>query len=174
MDLADLLTLGKKYLRDAMPGGVLNPEVTRQSVLDGAAIASSPVPVLGDLLGLGADVNRYATDPSSRTPGNYALSGLGLLPFVPAMGGVITDIRKPAWNSRPGQSIPVGVDPTPSEIRELLRDEQAKSAWNTLRTLVDGMSGTRYAWPADAALHQDIGHAFNVKPGNAVHGIIAP
>lgn len=89
MDLADLLTLGKKYLRDAMPGGVLNPEVTRQSVLDGAAIASSPVPVLGDLLGLGADVNRYATDPASRTAGNYALSAFGALPFMPSLAGMI-------------------------------------------------------------------------------------
>jgi hypothetical protein len=43
------------------------------------------VPVLGDLLGLGADINRYATDPESRTAGNFALSGLGMLPFVPAM-----------------------------------------------------------------------------------------
>ena len=75
----------KQYLGDAAPGGVLNPEVTRQGLLDSAAIATTPVPLLGDVAGLLADANRYATDPSSRTPGNFALSGLGLLPFVPGM-----------------------------------------------------------------------------------------
>ncbi len=76
---------GKQFFKDAMPGGLLNPEVTGQSVLDGAAIATSPVPILGDVLGLGADLNRYKNEPESRTAGNFALSGLGLLPFVPAM-----------------------------------------------------------------------------------------
>ena len=83
--LADLWDMGKRYVKDALPGGSLNPEVTRQGVLDAAAISTTPVPVLGDLVGLGADVHRYATEPESRTAGNFALSGLGLLPFVPAM-----------------------------------------------------------------------------------------
>lgn len=87
--LSELYGLLKGYAKDAMPGGSLNPEVSRQSVLDGAAIASSPVPVLGDLIGLGADVNRYMNEPETRTMGNFALSGLGMLPFVPAMGGMI-------------------------------------------------------------------------------------
>lgn len=83
--LDNLLNEGKKYIRDAMPGGLLNPEITKQSMLDGAAIASTPVPVAGDLLGLLADVNRYKENPEERTAGNFALTGLGLLPFVPAM-----------------------------------------------------------------------------------------
>lgn len=83
--LADLIRMGKQYVSDALPGGSLNSEVNRQGILDGAALSTTAVPVLGDLLGLGADLNRYATDPESRTAGNFALSGLGLLPFVPAM-----------------------------------------------------------------------------------------
>ncbi len=83
--LADLIRMGKQYVSDALPGGSLNPEVNRQGILDGAALSTTAVPVLGDLLGLGADINRYATDPESRTAGNFALSGLGMLPFVPAM-----------------------------------------------------------------------------------------
>ena len=83
--LADLIRMGKQYVSDALPGGSLNPEVNSQGILDGAALSTTAVPVLGDLLGLGADVNRYATDPESRTAGNFALSGLGMLPFVPAM-----------------------------------------------------------------------------------------
>ena len=79
----------KQYLGDAAPGGALNPEVSRQGLLDSAAIATTPVPLLGDAVGLLADANRYATDPSSRTPGNFALSGLGLLPFVPSMAGIV-------------------------------------------------------------------------------------
>lgn len=84
----------KQYLRDASPGGALNPEVSRQGLLDTAALSTAPVPLLGDALGLLADANRYATDPSSRTPGNFALSGLGLLPFVPGM----TSVKKVADN----------------------------------------------------------------------------
>lgn len=57
--------------------------LTPQGLLDSAALATSPVPILGDLMGLGADGYRFATDPSSRTPLNFGLSALGALPFVP-------------------------------------------------------------------------------------------
>lgn len=79
----------RKYVKDALPGGLLNPEVSSQGILDGAALSTTAVPVLGDLLGLGADLHRYKNEPESRTLGNFALSGLGMLPFVPAMGGIV-------------------------------------------------------------------------------------
>lgn len=60
-------------------------ENTLQGILDGAAMATSPVPILGDLLGLGADGYRFATDPSSRNMLNYGLAALGALPMIPAM-----------------------------------------------------------------------------------------
>jgi len=57
--------------------------MTLQTGLDGAAMATSPIPILGDLIGLGADAYRFATDPSSRTPANFGLAALGALPMVP-------------------------------------------------------------------------------------------
>ena len=81
MNLFDAL---KQYFNDAAPGGSLNPEVTPQGLLDVAAMASTPVPVIGDVLGLAADAKRLYDNPSERTPLNYGMSALGLLPFVPA------------------------------------------------------------------------------------------
>jgi hypothetical protein len=89
MNLFDLLkTEGSKFLQDAMPGGALNPEITRQGLLDTLALGTAPVPVAGDIAGLAADVNRMVQNPQERTLGNAALAGLGLLPFVPAFGTV--------------------------------------------------------------------------------------
>ena len=81
MNLFDAL---KQYFKDAAPGGSLNPEVTPQGLLDVAAMASTPVPVVGDVLGLAADAKRLYDNPSERTAMNYGMSALGLLPFVPA------------------------------------------------------------------------------------------
>jgi hypothetical protein len=58
---------------------------TRQDLLDNAALATAPIPIVGDVLGLGADAHRFATDPESRTWGNAGLAALGLLPFVPPL-----------------------------------------------------------------------------------------
>lgn len=93
--------------------------------------------------------------------------------------GAIMDIPAPKWN-RGRQSIPVAdwtenANPVMSEIRELLRDEQAKSAYNTLRTLRNAKTGqVQYAWPADAALHQDVGAYLGLRPSDWTQGIIAP
>jgi len=57
--------------------------MTLQTGLDGAAMATSPIPILGDLIGISADAYRFATDPSSRTPANFGLAALGALPMVP-------------------------------------------------------------------------------------------
>lgn len=85
MGLLDILTTeGKKYIKDALPGGRLNPEVTPQGLLDTAALATMPVPILGDAVGLGADAYRLAKNPEERTPLNYGMAALGALPFVPA------------------------------------------------------------------------------------------
>lgn len=56
----------------------------RQGLLDIAALASSPVPVAGDVMGLLADAYNYYANPEEITPANIALSAAGLLPFVPA------------------------------------------------------------------------------------------
>jgi len=57
----------------------------RENPLQGAAIATTPVPVVGDVMGLLADADMYANDPESRNLLNYGLSTLGVLPFVPSV-----------------------------------------------------------------------------------------
>ena len=83
--MANLWDALKQYIEDASPGGALNPEVTPQGVLDAAAISTMPVPVLGDVLGAGADIYRMAKNPEERTLGNAGLAALGLIPFVPGI-----------------------------------------------------------------------------------------
>lgn len=80
-------------------------EVTPQGLLDTAALATSPVPILGDVLGLGADAYRFATDPESRNAPNYALAALGLLPFVPAAGAAAGLWRGSAGPSMGGNQV---------------------------------------------------------------------
>lgn len=89
--MAGLFEQLKQYLKDAAPGGVLNPEATPQSALDTAAMSTMAVPIVGDIAGLGADAYRMYNNPKERTLGNAALMGLGALPFVPnmAMAGLI-------------------------------------------------------------------------------------
>jgi hypothetical protein len=100
--LWDALT---QYLRDAAPGGALNPEVTPQGLLDTAAMATAPVPVAGDVVGLLADANRMR-DPAERTPLNFGLMALGALPFVPsalAHAGLVKGSRGArAWANQDG------------------------------------------------------------------------
>jgi hypothetical protein len=60
---------------------------------DLAAIITGMVPVLGDVLGLGADADMYMRDPESREFFNYVLSAAGLLPFVPAASQVKQGIK---------------------------------------------------------------------------------
>jgi hypothetical protein len=58
------------------------------SLLEKAALVTSPVPVVGDITGLAADAEMYATKPEERTWLNAGLSLAGLLPFVPAPSGL--------------------------------------------------------------------------------------
>tara|TARA_R110000822_G_scaffold31017_6_gene89937 strand:+ start:1422 stop:2498 length:1077 start_codon:yes stop_codon:yes gene_type:complete len=55
-----------------------------QTALQGIAQLTNFVPGIGDAAGLAADAEMYATDPESRNWVNYALSGAGMLPFVPS------------------------------------------------------------------------------------------
>lgn len=96
---------------------------------------------------------------------NLATNGIG--------AGVIKSVRAPKWNET-RKFLPVGIDPTRDEIIQLLRDKQSISSWNTLRTIKDAESGKLYAWPADAALHNDIGAHFSLNPQATKHGLITP
>jgi predicted GNAT family acetyltransferase len=78
--------------RAAYPRQQLN---TPQQALDLGAGLLGVVPGVGDAMGLAADLNRYKDDPSSRTWGNFGLTGLGLLPFVPGMTGIAKGGKAP-------------------------------------------------------------------------------
>lgn len=70
----------------------------RDNPLEAAALLTSPIPVVGDAMGLLSDAKMYAADPESRTAGNMAMSALGALPFVPHMpigeaGGLLGAIK---------------------------------------------------------------------------------
>jgi hypothetical protein len=70
----------------------------RSAVLNGLAATLGFVPGLGDLAGLAADANMYATDPGSRNWLNYGLSAAALLPGVPSMTRSFI-ARPKGWNA---------------------------------------------------------------------------
>ena len=73
----------------AVPQDYSGRDVTGE-LLNAASLATMPVPFLGDAAGLAADARMYQMHPEERTMGNYALSALGVLPFVlKADGGLI-------------------------------------------------------------------------------------
>lgn len=51
-------------------------------------MAMTQTPVVADSAGLVADILRMKAEPQQRTAGNFALAGLGLLPFVPRVRGI--------------------------------------------------------------------------------------
>ena len=157
------------YMEGAATGGLMamgDPQA-KQQTLDAVATHTG---LLGDFMGPAADAHRFAHFPKERTFGNYGLAGLGALPFVPHLGGVITDIKTPLWNKMYGSpSVPVGVNPSRSELQELFSERQGD-----LRALIPKGQGDSYFWPADAALHQDIGSAFNLNPKLYQHGLLTP
>jgi hypothetical protein len=57
----------------------------RSALLNGLASTLAFVPGVGDLAGLAADADMYATDPGSRNWLNYGLSAAALIPGVPRM-----------------------------------------------------------------------------------------
>lgn len=74
----------KQYINDAKPGGLLNPEVPPGGPTELAKGLLGFTPIVGDA------ISGYDAIQSARQ-GNYgeaALNGLGLLPFVPALGGM--------------------------------------------------------------------------------------
>lgn len=54
-------------------------------LMEKLALVSAPVPIVGDLLGLGSDISTYISDEDSNTWTNYGLTALGVLPFIPNM-----------------------------------------------------------------------------------------
>jgi hypothetical protein len=64
-------------------GQAVKQAVGQMSPLEKTALATAPVPVVGDIAGVAADIDMYANRPEERTGLNYLMSAVGLLPFVP-------------------------------------------------------------------------------------------
>lgn len=80
-----LLDAFKQYVKDAMPGGLLNPEVPRDAPKQLAGLLADFTPVVGDVK------SAYDGYQAARE-GDYLVAGLGALgalPLVPNMAGVI-------------------------------------------------------------------------------------
>ena len=148
-----------QYMRDAAPGGVLNQEWTPENVRTAGEVASMMPNPAGDVIS-----GMLAIDDLRK--GDYGSAGLnaaGLLPFVPSLG-LIKDIPAPKW-LKDKFSVPVGINPTSSEMKELFREEDA------LR-VIQTKDGQMYVWPASQGLHQDIGAFFKLDPRQTEHGLI--
>ena len=59
-------------------------------MLGGMALATAPIPVVGDLAGAVSDAAMYAAYPEERTMLNAGMSLAGILPFVPGAAGIKT------------------------------------------------------------------------------------
>ncbi len=88
MEILDAAATGEAYRRQQMTHLPRPERPTMMEALDAAALGAAPIPVAGDLAGLGVDAYRYATQPESRNWMNYGLSAVGALPFVPPLGTV--------------------------------------------------------------------------------------
>jgi hypothetical protein len=56
---------------------------------------SAGLPGVGDVTGPMADARMFARDPELMTPGNLAMAGAGLLPFVPSVAGMVNKVGIP-------------------------------------------------------------------------------
>ena len=81
---------------------------------------------------------------------------------------VIEDIPAPVWNKN-AMSVPVGINPTKSELAELRRSDPS----GVLR-LLEPKDPERewYLWPFDQALHSDVGAHYGLNPKDYYHSII--
>lgn len=73
-----------QFMGDAAPGGALNPELTPANMRTAAEYAAMTPNPIGDVASLGL----AADDLRKGDYGSAALNSVGMLPFVPAMGGV--------------------------------------------------------------------------------------
>lgn len=64
-------------------------------------LSMSLMPGVGDVVGPAQDIGEFISNPESRNVTNYALAGLGVLPFVPSLGGVTRTVK--GWGKIGGQ-----------------------------------------------------------------------
>jgi hypothetical protein len=55
----------------------------RDQPIDAVALATTPIPIIGDVAGLANDLRHYWNEPEERKWQNYTFTAAGMLPFVP-------------------------------------------------------------------------------------------
>lgn len=65
------------------------PIDTLQKGLDFGSSVLMPIPLVGDAVGLGADINRYANEPESRSLSNYLFTLAGIVPGIPPLSATV-------------------------------------------------------------------------------------
>lgn len=86
-----LRDISPTWWKDIKPQAPQKPVGQQMSdVLGGMALATAPIPVIGDVAGAVSDAAMYAAYPEERTMLNAGMSLAGLLPFVPGAAGVRT------------------------------------------------------------------------------------
>ena len=84
-----LRDISPTWWKDIKPQAPQKPAGQQMSdVLGGMALATAPIPIVGDVAGAVSDAAMYAAYPEERTMLNAGMSLAGLLPFVPGAGGV--------------------------------------------------------------------------------------
>ena len=101
-------------------------EYETQDYLDALATSTMLTPIAGDISGMAADINMYATDPDSRNWFNYLFTAAGILPFVPAA----SQVRKARKTARK-------LNETNAKLARA-----KKAGFNTDATLYHGSSST--------------------------------
>ena len=93
------------------------PPPTLQELLAAGSLATTPAPFLPDILGVGADIEMYRTQPEERTWPNYGMTAASLLSGIPAVSA--TKLAKKTLNPpkmsraeavEKGYWHPIGVD----------------------------------------------------------------
>ena len=166
--MAGLLDLLKKeggqYLRDIMPGGILNPEWTPERTQMALSGLLDVTPVVGDIKS-GYEGVQAARQGDMVGAG---LGALGALPFVPNMAGVVEKRINPKFFNEYG-GVDLYKNPTEPEFLKLLsqsrRDAKVRDpqASGSVRFMRDDKTGEIYAIDGNKALHKDMTDSIGVK-----------
>jgi hypothetical protein len=96
--------------------------------LQAYGLLASPLPVVGDALGLLGDAAMYATKPDERTLLNFGMTALGALPFVPSVAGKAANVVKKAtrWERVPASEAFHGLDAADDYLYHVTSEPNAR------------------------------------------------
>lgn len=150
----------RQYIGDAV-GGSINPEASQaqQKLAQGLLSVNKAFDDQAMYRKTGQLPKGMTAKQVNDAAGELAINMASLAPT-----GIIRDLKTPEWNMmRRKESFPLGdwrndPNPVPSEVKELMRDIQARTEeGDSLRTLNNKKTNQVYiGWPYGAALHGDV------------------